>query len=220
MSIGGSRRHATTRLSNSGIVLILVVAILATTLAIAGERLAVSPVSFAHPRMALLSATTTELLTDGGFEQSPSAWKQYSRGGYSPITAAIPHSGVSHFYGCGYPNCDDRVWQAITLPATLNSATLRFWVASSLAPFNLSGVCRDGLSLLLEAPDTTIIATLWAGCHPTLGYTLIAVDVKAALLPYVGKQVLLALRGTTVNLASANRAYSFWFVDDVSLSVS
>lgn len=219
MSIGGSRRQAT-RLSNSGIVLTLVVAILATLLAMTGERLATSPVSFAHPRTAMLSAATTELLTDGGFEQSPSAWKQYSRGGYSPIATAVPHSGASHFYGCGYPNCDDRVWQAITLPATLNSATLKFWVASSLAPFNLSGVCRDGLSVLLEAADSTIIATLWAECRPTLGYTLIAIDVKAALLPYVGKQMLLVLRGTTANLTSASRAYSFWFVDDVSLSVS
>lgn len=202
-----------------GILLISLAMVLATALVFVGGQLATS-VSFAHPGAATLHATTTELLTDGGFEQSPPAWSQYSRGGYSPIATAMPHGGTAHFYACGHPNCDDRVWQAITVPTTLNTATLGFWVASSLSPFNLSGVCRDRLTLLLEAPDTTILATLWAVCHPTLGYTLIQIDAKTALTPYVGKQVLLAFRGTTTNLASTSRAYSFWFVDDVSLSVS
>ncbi|MGZ3581651.1 MAG: hypothetical protein ACXWP6_02770 [Ktedonobacterales bacterium] len=203
-----------------GVALIAAVAICVVALALAGSRLASTPVSFAHPHTTGLDAAGTELLTDGGFEQSPSAWKQYSRGGYSPIVGAVPRSGSLHFYACGYPNCDDRVWQTITLPATLNSATLSFWVAASLAPFNLSGVCRDGLTVLLESTDATVLATLWAVCRPTLGYTLIQVDATAALAPYAGKQVVLAFRGTTANLASSSQAYSFWYVDDVSLSVS
>lgn len=208
------------KVSSHSRMLIAVVALLATTLAFTAIRLAPTSVSFAHPRAATLHAAATELLADGGFEQSPSAWKQYSRGGYSPISTAVPHSGASHFYACGYPNCDDRVSQAITLPATLNTAILSFWVASTLAPFNLSGVCRDGLAVHLEAADTTDLGTFWAECHPTLGYTLIQIDAKAALTPYVGKQVLLVFRGTTTNLTSTGSAYSFWFVDDVSLSVS
>lgn len=217
MRIGVSRPQRATLYRRGGL-LIVVAVVLAVTLA--GLRLASTPVSFARPHMTTRAATATDLLTDGGFEQSPAAWMQYSRGGYSPIAPAMPHSGSLHFYACGYPNCDDRVWQAITLPATLNSATLSFWVASTLAPFNLSSVCRDGLTVQLEAPDTTILATLWAVCRPTLGYTRVDIDAKAALTPYAGKQVLLAVRGTTANLASSSRAYSFWFVDDVSLSVS
>src|SRR5437879_3127523 len=102
-----------------GVALISAAAICVVALALAGSRLASTPVSFAHPHMTGLDAVGTEMLTDGDFEQLPSAWKQYSRGGYSPIVGAVPHSGSLHFYACGYPNCDDRVWQTITLPATL-----------------------------------------------------------------------------------------------------
>ena len=219
MRIGGSRLRRATLSRRCG-VLVSAAGILAIALTMAGSGLTSTPVSFAHPHETKLSLAATELLTDGGFEQSPSAWQQSSRGGYSAVASAVPHGGSKHFFACGYPNCDDRVWQAITVPGTVSSAALSFWVASSLAPFNLAGVCRDGLTVLLEAPDTTILGTLWAVCRPTLGYTLIQLDAKAALSPYAGKQVIIAFRGTTVNLASSSRAFSFWFVDDVSLSVS
>lgn len=217
--LGGSRLRRTMTFRRR-LTLACAAIMLALALATAGSGVTIVPVSFAHPYAPMAADAATDRLADGGFEQSPSAWHQYSRGGYGVIASAVPHSGSFHFYACGYPNCDDRVWQGITAPGAVHSAILSFWVASSLAPFNLSGVCRDHLTVQLEAPDTSFATTLWTLCHPTLGYTLVQVDVTVALAAYAGQPLMLAFRGTTANLASVGRGYSFWFVDDVSLSVS
>jgi hypothetical protein len=167
-------------------------------------------------------AAATELLQDGGFEASPSPWQTYSKGGFQVINGANPHAGSGAFFACDYPGCDDRVWQTVTVPAAVNSATLSFWLDASPAAFNMNrSPCLDQLVVTFtSATSRTVVNIGQAACHPSRGYALVPFNVTSALAPYAGQQVVVTFRATTANLTSSPRSFSFWFIDDVSLQVS
>jgi hypothetical protein len=135
--------------------------------------------------------------------------------GIEPIN---PHSGSNAFFACAYPSCDDRAWQTISVPATVNSAQLTFWL---LAFTSLGGnPCLDHFSVTLATLDGTVFDTITASCMSnTGGYLSQQFDVTAALQAYAGQQVALMFRGTTANEAGSAEFFSQWFVDDVSLTV-
>jgi kumamolisin len=168
--------------------------------------------------------TTQQLINDGGFENSSSGWQRFSAGGFDPISTVDPHDGANSFFACAYPGCDDRVWQTITVPATVKSATLSFWVngASSLAYWvTANPSCIDHFYVTFAKPDGTVIDTVQSTCSLiALGYTIESFNVTAALQALVGQQVVVMFRGTATNEAGAPGAYSYWFVDDVSLTAT
>ncbi len=71
-------------------------------------------------------AACNELLVNGGFEAGAAAWQISSAGGYSLLSQALPHTGEWGAFLAGYNEADDRLAQAVALPAGQTS-TLRFW---------------------------------------------------------------------------------------------
>ncbi|HEV2238315.1 MAG TPA: hypothetical protein VGR57_16755 [Ktedonobacterales bacterium] len=177
-------------------------------------------VAFAFP-----SCPGTQLIQNGGFESGTANWTGYSFGGRQPIYgSAQAHSGAQAYFPCGYAACDDRVSQTVTVPATVNSATLSYWLKSFSALGALPGApCLDHFSATLATPDGTVISggTLQPLCETaaTGGYTRETFDVTSLLQAHAGQQLTLMLRGTTANLSGASW-FTVWGVDDVSLQVA
>jgi len=166
----------------------------------------------------------TQLLTDTSFEDNPSHWQQYSADFYTVITSINPHTGANAFFGCGYAGCDDRVWQSVTVPATVNSATFSFWL-DSFGAFNSPGTsglaCQDHFYALITTLDGTVVDTAQATCSAsTNGYTLESYNVTSVLQAHTGQQLVVLFRATTANETTNPLFFSEWFVDDVSLTVS
>lgn len=168
------------------------------------------------------TVTRTNLIQDGGFEQSPSPWQLFSSGEYQLLTGA-PHDGAQSFYACGYPNCDDRVSQTFTVPNTVNSATLQLWVTGTTSFLYLtnSPPCYDHFTVTLATPDGTVFDSVQATCKMYApGWTVESIPITAALQAHQGQQVTLTIRGKTSNEAVFPQFYTTWYVDDVALYVS
>jgi hypothetical protein len=177
--------------------------------------------SFAFP-----SCLGTQLIQNGGFESGTANWTQSSYSGQQTIYAsAQAHAGAQAFFPCGYPACDDRVSQTITVPATVNSARLQYWLRSFSSLGVLPGApCLDHFSATLATPDGTVISggTIQPLCETDAvgGYVLEMFDVTSLLQAYAGQQLIVMLRGTTANLTGDSGSFTRWGVDDVSLLVS
>ncbi len=170
--------------------------------------------------------TSMELVQDGGFETIPGPWQQFSALDYPVMGAFNAHTGSNVFFPCLSPACDDRVWQSLQVPSTVNTARLTFWLdAYTSVPGGLA--CLDHFYVTLATLDGTVFDSVMASCASnTNGYTLQLFNMTAALQAHVNQHVLLMLRGTTANEAGsfyAGRNHEFfsgWSVDDVSLTVS
>jgi kumamolisin len=173
--------------------------------------------------------STTNLIQDGGFEQPPatSPWSQFSLDG-QPVLATSPraHSGASAALPCGYAECDDRVWQAITVPAAVSHATLTYWLESisSLGLSSANPPCLDHFYVTLASPDGTVLG---GGALQTLcenvadgGYGPEMLDVTGLLQAHLNQSLVLTFRGTTANVTGQPPLATGWGVDDVSLVVA
>ncbi len=176
------------------------------------------------------AVTATQLLSDTSFESSPSGWQQFSQGGYNVIGSKLnSHSGTHSFFACGYPNCDDRVWQTFTVPATVNSANLSFWVygTTNFTFLSLGGSssppCLNHFIVTIATPDGTVIDTVQATCNlfTDFGFVLESFPVTAILQAHTGQQLQLMIRATNAALSpQSGNDYDFYYVDDVALKVS
>ncbi|HEU5342733.1 MAG TPA: S53 family peptidase [Ktedonobacterales bacterium] len=175
------------------------------------------------------SPTATNLVQDGGFENTPSGWTQYSSGGF-PLIGAFgqAHSGQAVFFPCAYPDCDDRVWQTITVPtaSSFTKAQLAVWInTQSLFPEVMTNPpCVDHLYVTLSTTDGTVVpgGQVIGSCvsSTVFGYQYESFDVASLLQAHANQQLVLTLRGTTTNEAPYPTDYTGWFIDDVSLDVS
>jgi hypothetical protein len=177
-------------------------------------------VSFAFP-----NCPGTQLIQNGGFESGTANWTQSSLAGRATIFASsLAHSGTQAFFPCGYPACDDRASQIVTIPATVNSATLRFWIRSNSPLGALPGApCLDHFYATIATPDGTVISDgmIQPLCETvaTGGYLRETFYVTSLLQAHAGQQLIVMLRGTTANVSGAS-SFTLWGVDDVSLTVS
>jgi kumamolisin len=170
---------------------------------------------------------STNLIQNGGFEAGTNVpWQEFSQGGFEEIISGFPtltHSGTAAFYPCVYPSCDDRVWQTVTVPASVSSATLVFWVdAFSWLQYSAPALaCLDHFYVTLATPDGTVLDTVQSTCAAnSYGYVVNAVDVTTALQAHLNQQIVVMFRGTTAGLAGDQPFSSGWEVDDISLLVS
>lgn len=174
------------------------------------------------------TTTTTNLIQDGGFENIgaglSSPWQTFSLRGNHVITSNGPRGGSLYsFQACQSPGCDDRVWQSVTVPAVVHTATLSFWVQGLTTWLYLTSTppCLDHFYVTLATPDGTVFDAVQATCKMyAFGYMLESIPVTSALQAHQGQQVIVQFRATNTNLAPAPGYYSYWFVDDVALNVS
>jgi hypothetical protein len=71
--------------------------------------------------------TSSQLISNGGFESGSAGWTESSTGGYEIVDSITPHTGSNSADLCGYNNCTDTIYQTITIPSNITSATLSYY---------------------------------------------------------------------------------------------
>jgi subtilase family serine protease len=154
------------------------------------------------------------VLQNGGFEVGTTPWRQSSSGGFTLIDTTNPHRGSYSAFLCGYVNCNDQLWQAISVPASYTRLTLTYyWYGSKGA----STQCVDTLTVRLRTVSGTLIKDVQQLCNTqaTEGWVAQTVDLSAALTSYKGQSVTLLFWG--INGASQSTTF---FIDDANIAVS
>jgi kumamolisin len=153
------------------------------------------------------AAGCAEVIADGGFEAGGQGWTQSSAGGYNLVSDFNPYAGRWGAFLAGDDNADDRLSQAIVLPAGATSIGLAFrWQMSTLE----SGAGVDTLAAALVRPDETVIATLLQADNTAAAD--LWQEATVDLTSYAGQSLTLRFAART----DASRATSF-FVDQVSV---
>ncbi len=175
------------------------------------------------------ASAVTNLVSDGGFETQGAggtvSWQTFSSGGYPVIGKFSAYDGSYDFGACGYLTCDDRVWQTVPVPATVHTASLRFWIEGYTSMRTALGStpepCVDHFYATLATVDGTVVDTAETDCQLFTygGYAIESFDVTSALQAHTSSSLVLTLRGTTGG-ESAYGIPSYWYVDDVALNVS
>src|SRR5947209_3457896 len=67
------------------------------------------------------------LIQNGDFENGQAPWQESSTKGYQLVDPSNSNTGQYSAYFCGYPGCDDRLWQSFTVPANYTKITVTYW---------------------------------------------------------------------------------------------
>ncbi|MBZ0248421.1 MAG: hypothetical protein K8F93_02085, partial [Burkholderiales bacterium] len=157
--------------------------------------------------------STTELVTNGGFESGAAGWEQQASGGLAIITSdatrARTGSGVAWFGG--YDNATDSLTQTVTIPANATVATLRFWWRITTAE-TVPGAW-DELRVQVLNSGGTVLQTLVTYSNQNAGGSWSQSD-GYSLLAYAGQTVRLRFLATTDSSLSTS-----FYVDDITLTV-
>lgn len=153
----------------------------------AGESLpsvVVSAIPTANPLM--------QLLLNPGFELGDIDWVA-SSGVIGNTTGEVPHSGSMFAWLDGYGAAHtDILYQQVTIPATVNTATLSFWLHIDTA--EPGTVATDKLFVQVRNSSGTVIGTLatYSNLNANVGYQQVAFN----MLPYKGQTIQVYLIGT------------------------
>lgn len=173
-----------------------------------------------HSTAVTVTVTTSggggsQLIVNGGFENGRTPWSESSSGGFEIIDPTRPHTGTESAYLCGYNFCNDRIWQAVTLPGTVTHATLTFWWFMNT---NESGsTCFDFFYVRIRTSSGTVISTPFQKCNANAnnGWQQVTIDLTSILQSRGGQTIQILFQGTTDSSLITNV-----FVDDVTLNVS
>lgn len=155
------------------------------------------------------------LVVNPGFENGTSPWHESSSGGFEIIDPTNPHTGTHSAYLCGYDNCNDQIWQTITLPSSFTTVTFSYWTYIDTSETTTT-TCFDNFHARLRTSSGSTIATVQTQCNlNTHGWTKYTFTVTSQLNAYKGQAIQVYFQGTTDSSLLTD-----FFVDDVSLSVS
>jgi len=139
------------------------------------------------------TATTANVLGNSGFESGATIWSASSgviqNSKYEPA-----HSGswLAALAGNGYTTTDN-LYQTVTIPATVTSATLSFWLHIDTAETTSSKVF-DQLAVQVQNSSGTALKTLttYSNLNKSSGYVQKSFDLTA----YKGQTIRIAFKGT------------------------
>ena len=156
------------------------------------------------------------LIQNGDFENGQAPWQESSTKGYQLIDLSNSHTGQYSVYFCGYPGCNDRIWQNFTVPANYTKLTVTYWWYSDTN--KTIKQCLDNFVGQLQTTSGTPIRIMQQNCNTnvTNNWVQESFDVSGSLAGYKGKQVTLFFRGTN---APGQPQASDFFVDDVVITV-
>ena len=156
------------------------------------------------------------LIKNGDFEIGQDPWQESSTKGYQLIDPSNAYSGLYSAYLCGYADCNDRIWQSVTVPASYNKIILTYWWYSDTN--KTTRQCLDTFSSQLLNSSGGSIRTMQQRCNTnvTNNWVQESFDVSASLRAYKGKSVTLLFRGTN---APGKPQTSDFFVDAVVVTV-
>ncbi|HET6312958.1 MAG TPA: S8 family serine peptidase [Chloroflexia bacterium] len=146
----------------------------------------------------------TERIVNGGFESGTSPWVQSSANGYQLIDPTRPRTGTYSAWLCGYNNCNDNIYQTVTVPT---NGTLTYWWYMTTQETSHPW---DYLRVRLYNTSGTLLTTLrtW---NDGSGAGVWRQD-SISLAGYAGQTVRVHFGATTDGSLTTS-----FFVDDVSL---
>src|SRR5687767_10031515 len=121
-----------------------------------------------------------ELLLNRGFESGAVNWTA-TAGVITNSTGQTPRTGLRYAWLNGYGvTHTDSLFQQITIPSTVNSATLSFWLKITSAETTTTTVF-DRLQVQIRNSSNQVLTTLatFSNLNETSGYTLRTFDVSA-----------------------------------------
>jgi hypothetical protein len=160
------------------------------------------------------NSTSQQLLGDPGFENGSSntaPWTAAS-GVISNSTSEPPHSGTWDAWLDGYGSTHtDTLSQTVTLPSTLTTASLSFWLHIDTAETTTS-TAYDTLKVQVTNSSGTVLATLatYSNLNHNSGYVQKSFDLSA----YKGQTIKILLTG-----AEDSTLQTSFVLDDFALTV-
>ncbi len=158
-------------------------------------------------------SATIQLMANGGFESGTTGW---TSSGNSFITTVLSgaRSGLRYaslgadISGAGLDNASATLYQTVTIPTTLASATLRFWCSVTTQEAS-GGFAYDFLRVSVYSTSGALLSTVAVLSNQNVGgYAQVTADLSA-------------FRGQTVRVSfAATSDYSLptvFRVDDVTL---
>jgi len=155
------------------------------------------------------TTTPTQLITNGGFESGSPGWTGTS-GVITNGTGESAHAGSYYAWLDGYGAATtDTVKQSVSIPSTVTSATLSFWLHIDTAETTTS-TAYDKLTVQLLNSSGTVLTTLatYSNLNANSGYTQKNFDVSA----YKGQTVQVYFKGV-----EDSEYQTSFVIDDVSL---
>jgi len=157
--------------------------------------------------------TVTELITNGGFEGSVSPWTVSSGADCSTgCSGESAHTGSGFVWLDGYGTTHtDTAAQTVTIPSTITTATLSFWLHIDTAETSTT-TAYDKLTVQLLNSSGTVLTTLatYSNLNANTGYAQKTFNVSA----YKGQTVQVYFKGV-----EDSQLQTSFVIDDVSLKV-
>ncbi|MGN6741433.1 CehA/McbA family metallohydrolase [Dyella sp.] len=150
---------------------------------------------------------STELIGNGGFESGATVWTQTS-GAITSDTSEAAHAGSWKAWLDGYGSVHtDYVRQSVTIPASVASATLSFYLHVDTAESGSTAYDTLKVQVITAAGSYATLAT-YSNANATSGYVLHTIDLGA----YKGQTVQVNFYG----VEDGSLQTSF-VIDDVSV---
>jgi subtilase family serine protease len=153
---------------------------------------------------------TLQLLLNPGFESGAANWTM-TAGVLNNTSSQPAHGGVYDAWMCGYGSSHtDSVYQTVTIPSNVTSATLTFWVHIDSAETTTS-TAYDKASIQIRNSSNSLLTTLatYSNLNKAAGYVQKSFDVSA----YKGQTIRVYVTATE----DASLQTSFVF-DDFALT--
>jgi pseudomonalisin len=160
------------------------------------------------------NASAQQLIGNPGFENgsaSPAPWT-VTAGVIDSSSSEAAHSGTWKAWMDGYGSVHtDSIVQTVTIPSTVTSATLSFWLHIDTAETTTT-TAFDTLQVQIRNSSGTVLATLatYSNLNAATGYTQKSFNVLA----YKGQTIQVYLVGTEDSSAQTS-----FVVDDFALNV-
>jgi uncharacterized repeat protein (TIGR01451 family) len=156
----------------------------------------------------------SERMVNGGFENGPGAgaapWVISTLSPDDMIADYYPHSGTYHAWLLGYDDGVDTLYQTVSLPTLISSATLTYWWYMSTEDYPFEAY--DVMTVTVRNSSGTLLQTLQ-----------VLSNQSAAEVWTQSTFNLAAFAGQTIRIqfhATSDSSYSTsFFVDDVSLNL-
>ena len=156
--------------------------------------------------------TTTQILTNPGFESGATGWTATS-GVITSSTSEAAHGGSWKAWLDGYGTTHtDTLLQTVTISSTATAATLNFWLHIDTAETTTT-TAFDTLKVQIRNTAGTVLSTLatYSNLNKATGYSLKSFDVTA----FKGSTIQVFLVGTEDSSLQTS-----FVVDDFALNVT
>lgn len=158
--------------------------------------------------------TTTQALSNPGFENGQTPWQESSANGYQLVDTTSAHGGSYSAFLCGYNSCNDQIWQSVAIPSNATTIQLSFWL--NVSTQESGSTCYDYFYARLRTSSGSTISTVKSLCNSTAsGWKQYTFDVSSTLSSYKGQTIQVYFQGKTDSYLTTS-----FFVDDAALNIT